>query len=86
MPAWIHAGSGAGDEAEALPRYDHEWEHLIDWLKPFIETEGHIGHYRYEGSELPTVLYHDGRDVHWLKVTPPTSTDLPTPTDLGEVQ
>lgn len=47
-----------------LKNYDSEIEHFLDWLVPYIETEGFIGYTRYEEYENPTLVYiEDGKAV-----------------------
>ena len=51
-----------------VKNYGNEFQKFIDWLQPYIDNEGHIGHYRYENQEMPTMLFvKDGR-VNWLPV------------------
>ena len=33
--------------------------HVLDWLEPYIVTEGFIGYMRYEEWEDPTLIYND---------------------------
>jgi hypothetical protein len=40
-----------------LKNYDDEIALFIDFIKPYIEDDGHIGHYRYEEDEEPTLIY-----------------------------
>lgn len=42
-----------------LKNYDDEIAKFIDWIKPYIEGEpyDHIGHYRYEENDKPTLLF-----------------------------
>jgi hypothetical protein len=41
-----------------LKNYDNEIALFIDFIKPYIEYEGHIGHYRYEEDREPTLIYN----------------------------
>jgi hypothetical protein len=43
-----------------LKNYDDEIALFIDFIKPYIEDDGHIGHYRYEEDEEPTLIYTKG--------------------------
>ena len=36
-----------------LKNYDQEIEKFLDWLCPYIQTEGYIGTYWYEEQEEP---------------------------------
>lgn len=40
-----------------LKNYDDEIQKFLDWLCPYIETEGYIGTYRYEEEFEPTNIY-----------------------------
>ena len=40
-----------------IKNYSEEWEKFIDWIRPFIETKGHLGHIRYEEQSMPTILF-----------------------------
>lgn len=40
-----------------LKNYDQEIEKFLDWLSPYILTEGYIGTYWYEEWSAPTNLY-----------------------------
>lgn len=40
-----------------LKNYDREIEKFLDWLCPFILTEGYIGTYWYEEAFAPTEIY-----------------------------
>ena len=42
-----------------LKNYDSEIEEFLDWLEPYIGTEGFIGYMRYEEWEDPTLIYND---------------------------
>lgn len=44
--------------------YDSEIKHFLDWLAPYIETNGFIGYTKYEEFEDPTLIYiEDDRAV-----------------------
>ncbi len=50
-----------------IKNYTREWESFVDWIAPWInEEDGHIGHYRYEEDDMPTLLYARKGVVHWL--------------------
>jgi hypothetical protein len=42
-----------------LKNYDSEIENFLDFISPYVETDGFIGYYRYEESENPTLIYID---------------------------
>ena len=42
-----------------LKNYDSEIEEFLDWLEPYIGTDGFIGYMRYEEWEDPTLIYND---------------------------
>ena len=47
-----------------LKNYDSEIRKFLDWLAPYIETDGFIGYTRYEECENPTLIYiEDGKVV-----------------------
>lgn len=47
-----------------LKNYNSEIEHFLDWLVPYIKTEGFIGYTRYEEYENPILVYiEDGKAV-----------------------
>ena len=55
-----------------LKDYDGEIKHFLNWLCPYIATEGFLGYTRYEEDYVPTLIYkEDGRieykHVAWLK-------------------
>jgi len=41
----------------SIKNYENEWGTFLDWISPYIADDGHVGHLRYEESDLPTVLY-----------------------------
>jgi hypothetical protein len=57
--------------ATNIKNYSDEWQHFIDFIAPWIETDGFIGTYRYEADDAPTLLYAADRRVIWQQVTPP---------------
>lgn len=44
-----------------LKNYNSEIEKFLDWLKPYIETDGFLGYTRYEEDDHPTLIYKDNR-------------------------
>jgi len=50
-----------------IKNYDNEWEKFLDFLGPYIETEGYLGTYRYEEYEDPTLLYRVKNKVVFKK-------------------
>lgn len=40
-----------------LKNYDQEIQHFLDWISPYIDEGGHVGHMRYEEDEVPTLLH-----------------------------
>lgn len=50
-----------------IKNYSDEINTLLGILEPHIHFEGHIGHYRYEEEDLPTVLYYDGKKIQRIK-------------------
>lgn len=48
-----------------LKNYDEEIEKFMDWLCPYIKTEGFLGYKRYETYDAPTLIYkEDGKIVY----------------------
>jgi hypothetical protein len=41
-----------------LKNYDDEIGLFIDFIKPYLATQGFIGYYRYEENEHPTLIYN----------------------------
>lgn len=54
-----------------IKNYCSEWEKFLDWLCPFIDTQGYLGTYRYEESDDPTLVYKIGNEIVWHSVTGP---------------
>ena len=54
-----------------IKNYALEWQSFIDWLTPHIDGGDygpeHIGHYRYEEDEYPTILMLEKGKVSWVK-------------------
>ena len=48
-----------------IKNYGNEWGLFLDWLAPWVETRGFIGHTRYEEDDEPTLLYADGQKIHY---------------------
>lgn len=40
-----------------LKNYDSEIEKFMDWLAPYIATNGFLGYKRYEEADDPTLIY-----------------------------
>lgn len=40
-----------------LKNYTGEIEEFIDWITPYVDTQGFAGYKRYEESEHPTLIY-----------------------------
>ena len=48
-----------------IKNYTEEWQHFLDFIAPYVDTDGYIGTYRYENDDDPTILYVEhGRIVH----------------------
>lgn len=39
-----------------LKNYSSEIEHFINWITPYVDTDGYWGHLRYEEAMLPTII------------------------------
>jgi hypothetical protein len=42
-----------------LKNYDNEIELFLDFIRPYLETEGFLGYMRYEENENPTLIYNN---------------------------
>lgn len=51
-----------------IKNYAGEWEAFLDFIAPYLESEGFIGHHRYEEDENPTLLYAKDGAIVWRKV------------------
>jgi hypothetical protein len=40
-----------------LKNYDSEIENFLDFISPYVETDGFIGYMRYEESDEPALIY-----------------------------
>ena len=52
-----------------LKNYSSEIELFLDWLSPYIKTEGFLGYMRYEEDENPTLIYLEKGHISYVKVT-----------------
>ena len=41
-----------------LKNYDDEINKFWNWIQPYVETKGHVGHFRYEEDDEPTLMYN----------------------------
>lgn len=46
-----------------LKDYNEEIEKFMDWLCPYIETEGFLGYKRYEECDDPTLIYKENGEI-----------------------
>lgn len=46
-----------------LKNYNEEIEKFMDWLCPYIETEGFLGYKRYEEADDPTLIYKENGEI-----------------------
>jgi hypothetical protein len=57
-----------------IKNYEREWQHFIDWLTPYLDrgehSPYHIGHYRYEEDDYPTILMMENGSIKWVKTEP----------------
>ena len=49
----------------SLKNYGNEIENFIDYISPYIETDGFIGYIRYEESEHPTLIYCNNGKIEY---------------------
>ena len=52
-----------------LKNYNDEIELFLDWLCPYIMTEGFLGYMRYEEAESPTLIYKENGKIVYEPVT-----------------
>lgn len=43
-----------------LKNYDSEIKRFLDWIMPYVSTDGFCGMHQYEESEEPTLIYNKG--------------------------
>ena len=43
----------------SFKNYDDEIHQFLDFIRPYLETEGFLGYTRYEEYEDPTLIYND---------------------------
>ncbi len=41
----------------SLKNYQDEIQEFLEWIQPHVDPRGFAGHYRYEESEEPTLIY-----------------------------
>ena len=46
-----------------LKNYDDEIKLCMDWLCPYIKTEGFLGYTRYENDYDPTLIYKENGEI-----------------------
>lgn len=46
-----------------LKNYCCEIEEFLDWLRPYIKTDGFIGYMRYEEHYDPTLIYNENGKI-----------------------
>lgn len=61
-----------------LKNYENEIEKFLDLINPYIISDGHIGHKRYEEQETPTILVFDSstKKIIYLNVEQKIDTDF----------
>ena len=48
-----------------LKNYGNEIENFIDYISPYIETDGFIGYMRYEECDNPTLIYCNNGKIEY---------------------
>ena len=48
-----------------LKNYENEIQFILNTLEPYIISDGHIGHVRYEEEEMPTILIMNQGKIKW---------------------
>ena len=51
-----------------IKNYSGEWEAFLEFIAPWLETQGFIGHYRYEECDEPTLLYSENGTIRFRKI------------------
>lgn len=42
-----------------LKNYDDEIDKFLNWIQPYIDTEGFLGYKRFETCNFPTLIFND---------------------------
>ena len=50
-----------------LKNYSDEIELFLDWLCPYIKTEGFLGYMRYEAADDPTLIYKKEGKIMYVR-------------------
>ena len=45
-----------------LKNYDDEINKFLDFIRPYLDTKGFLGYYRYEEDEDPVLIYNSYRE------------------------
>lgn len=51
-----------------LKNYDQEIEHFLNFIQPYLETEGFLGYMRYEEDDDPTLIYNTENGIELFKI------------------
>lgn len=51
-----------------LKNYGSEIEWFLDFIKPYLQTNGYLGYMRYELYDYPTLIYNDYREIELVTI------------------
>lgn len=51
-----------------LKNYGSEIEWFLDFIKPYLQTNGYLGYMRYELYDLPTLIYNDCGEIELITI------------------
>lgn len=52
----------------SLKNYDFEIEWFLDFIKPYLQTDGYLGYMRYELYDYPTLIYNDCGEIELITI------------------
>ena len=52
----------------SLKNYDSEIEWFLDFIKPYLQTNGYLGYMRYEEYDYPTLIYNDCGEIELITI------------------
>ena len=51
-----------------LKNYGSEIEWFLDFIKPYLQTNGYLGYMRYELYDYPTLIYNDCGEIELITI------------------
>ena len=52
----------------SLKNYDSEIEWFLDFIKPYLQTDGYLGYMRYELYDYPTLIYDNCGEIELITI------------------